>query len=161
MMMMIIVDVDNDVNLEEKFLTKIPLKFGNVSGDFFCFGNRLTSLEGCPKSVVGNFSCSYNELTSLIYCPEIIGGALSCRHNKIISFEYLENIHIGYSSSRFLCSYNPIYKIWKLFEDFTKIDLFNDYDIIRGNSIILDRLNSFLQDIGIEKVEKVEGYINI
>ena len=35
-----------------------------------------------------------------------------------------------------------------MFKDFSKIELFNDYDIIRGDSVILDRLNDFLDEIG-------------
>jgi hypothetical protein len=34
-------------------------------GDFDCFRNQLTSLEGAPTSVGGNFDCSFNNLTSL------------------------------------------------------------------------------------------------
>ena len=58
-------------------------------------------------------------------------------------------------------SINPVFELWKLFEDLSKIELFNDYDIVRGNTIVLDRLNSFLQDIGKEPVSGVEGYKNI
>ena len=38
------------------------------------------------------------------------------------------------------------------------IDLFNDYDPIREDGIILDRLNDFLQAIGKEPVGGVKGY---
>ncbi len=57
------VDVDGSVDLYEKGLTKIPVKFRNVSGGFFCGFNQLTSLKGCPKEVGGNFLCAYNQLT--------------------------------------------------------------------------------------------------
>ena len=40
-----------------------------MSGNFYCNGNDLTSLSGCPVSVGGNFSCSFNRLTSLEGCP--------------------------------------------------------------------------------------------
>ena len=43
----------------------------------------------------------------------------------------------------------------KLFEN----DLFNDYDPIRDDKvIILDRLNSFLKDIGKPTVTSLKGY---
>ena len=65
-------------------------------------------------------------------------------------------------------SINPVFELWKLFEDLSKIELFNDYDIVRSgsgylnkSSIVLDRLNSFLQDIGKEPVKNVKGYTNI
>jgi hypothetical protein len=49
----------------------------------------------------------------------------------------------------FYCRGNPIYSIWNLFKNHSLIEMFNDYDPIRDNKvIILDRLNSFLQEIG-------------
>ena len=70
--------------------------------------------------------------------------------------------------SEFFCDNNPIYELWKLFGDDgytdpTKIELFNDYDIIRDEDhdnpiIILDRLNTFLQEIGKPEVRSVKGY---
>ena len=38
------IDVDSDVNLSEKKLTKLPLKFNKVGGYFNCSYNKLTSL---------------------------------------------------------------------------------------------------------------------
>ena len=38
------IDVKDDVNLSSKVLTKIPFKFGIVTGDFAFFDNKLTSL---------------------------------------------------------------------------------------------------------------------
>ena len=52
------VDVDNQVYLVGNALTKLPLKFGNVSGYFNCSNNELTTLEGSPKSVGGYFDSS-------------------------------------------------------------------------------------------------------
>jgi hypothetical protein len=49
------VDVDGDVYLSGQRLSKLPLKFGRVTGDFWCFDNQLTSLEGCPKEISGAF----------------------------------------------------------------------------------------------------------
>ena len=48
-----LVDVDGDVNLNRKKLTKIPIRFGKVTGRFNCSDNNLNSLEGAPKSVGG------------------------------------------------------------------------------------------------------------
>ena len=70
-----LVDVNGDVRLQYKELTKLPLKFGTINGYFDCYGNLLTTLEGSPKSVGGIFDCSNNELTSgfsetpLTRCP--------------------------------------------------------------------------------------------
>ena len=58
------IDVDGDVNLSYKALTKLPIKFNHVSGDFYCNHNLLTTLEGSPKSVGGNFYCNGNPIYS-------------------------------------------------------------------------------------------------
>ena len=45
------VDVDGDVYLSFKKLSKLPLNFGKVSGSFNCYDNDLGTLKGCPKGV--------------------------------------------------------------------------------------------------------------
>lgn len=67
------IDVDGDVNLSERGLDELPLKFNKVYGNFNCYSNKLISLEGCPKFVGHNFNCSDNKLTSLKYGPEKVG----------------------------------------------------------------------------------------
>ncbi len=57
-------------------------------------------------------------------------------------------------------------EVWKLFEDTTKIELLNDFDIFRDEEteepvIIMDRLNDFLLTIGKDTVKKVDKYKNI
>jgi hypothetical protein len=54
------IDVDADAVIQYMNLEKLPLKFGDVSCDFSCSSNKLTSLEGCPKSVGGYFYCYGN-----------------------------------------------------------------------------------------------------
>jgi len=80
------VDVDGDVYLNNKS-TKLPLKFGKVSGDFDCNFNNLTTLEGCPQSVGGNFGCTNNKLTTLEGCPQSVGGYFTCGYNLLISLK--------------------------------------------------------------------------
>jgi hypothetical protein len=82
-----LVDVDDDVWLNGKELTKLPLRFGNVSGIFSCYENNLTSLKGCPKFVGEDFHCSQNELTSLEGCPQEVSGSFYCYQNKLASLE--------------------------------------------------------------------------
>jgi len=79
------VDVDGDVDLSDMGLDKLPLKFGYVSGDFYCGNNELTSLEGAPRKVGGNFYCFNNKLTSLEGSPEEVGGDFYCENNKLTS----------------------------------------------------------------------------
>ena len=152
-----------------------PEKIGR---DFDCSDNNLTSLEGCPKTVGGYFSCSINKLISLVGSPENVGGDFYCNNNELESFKgcpkivngtfYCHNNEISsfehfpkYIRGSFNCQGNPIYEIWKLFYDTSKIELFNDMDIIQDDTVILDRLNYFLEEIGkIGKptVKSIEGY---
>jgi len=81
------VDVDGYVNIINKNLTTLPLKFGKVSGDFHCSVNKLTTLVGGPQSVGGNFSCMDNNLTTLEGCPQSIGGFFNCKSNELISLK--------------------------------------------------------------------------
>ena len=59
------VDVDSNVNINNRNLTKIPIKFNKVSGSFYCSNNNLTSLVGCPTTVSGSFYCHNNKLTNI------------------------------------------------------------------------------------------------
>ena len=133
------IDVDGDVILSKNRLTKLPLKFNNVSGDFDCSHNGLTTLEGSPKSVGGHFWCYHNKLTTLEGGPQSVGGSFNCSWNKltalecspksvsrgfycyvneITSFEFAPN-YVG----DFRCNDTPIWNIWVLFEDYSKVEL--------------------------------------
>ena len=80
------IDVDGNVDLDDKSLTKLPLNFNKVSGHFYCEDNNLTSLEGAPQNVV-NFSCSGNKITSLEGAPQSVGGDFYCEDNNLTSLE--------------------------------------------------------------------------
>ena len=154
--------VDYDVNLYNKGLSKLPLKFNKVNGIFSCSENNLKTLEGSPKEVNGNFYCRNNYLTSFEFSPKIIKGDFWCQNNNIKSFEYFPN----YIKDDFHCDFNPIYCVWILFRDYTKIELLNDFDIFRDEdtdepAIVMERLNDFLLTIGKDSVEKVDRYKNI
>ena len=81
------IDVDGNVELHGKGLTKIPLKFNKVSGWFYCYNNKLTTLEGCPEKVGGLFGCSFNNLTTLEGSPKEVGGDFYCHNNKLTTLE--------------------------------------------------------------------------
>ena len=98
------VDVDWDVNLYDKGLTKIPLKFGKVSGYFSCGDNQLKSLSGAPELVDGNFDCSFNQLESLSGAPLSVGGDFYCSDNQLKSLEG-SPLSVGGS---FYCGYNQL-----------------------------------------------------
>ena len=98
------VDVDGNVDLSVQKLSKLPLKFGRVTGSFWCENNKLTSLEGCPTEIRGDFSCAGNQLTSLEGCPREIGGNFYCQSNQLTSLEGCPT-EIG---GNFYCSYNQL-----------------------------------------------------
>ena len=56
-----------------------------VTGNFWCYNNNLTSLAGCPSSVGGSFLCHGNKLTSLAGCPSKVGGSFWCHNNDLTS----------------------------------------------------------------------------
>ena len=81
------IDVYGSVNLSHTGLTKLPLNFNIVTGDFTCTDNKLTTLEGCPKSVGGHFSCMYNDLTSLKGGPKLVSRYYSCSCNYLTTLK--------------------------------------------------------------------------
>ena len=156
------IDVNENVDLFDKRLIKLPLKFNKVNGFINFSSNRLTSLEGSPIEINNSFWCNFNRLTSFEFAPKIIRGGFDCENNNIKTFEHFPS----YIKYYFCCDDNPIEEVWKLFEDTTKIELLNDFDIFRDEdtdepAIIMDRLNDFLLTIGKDPVEKVKGYKNI
>ncbi len=103
-------NIDDSINTASIFLqsnieilTKIPFKFGKVSGDFACSNNEIDSLEGCPYFVGGDFRCRHNKLTSLIGSPKEVGGYFDCSHNEL---ESLEGMPLEISKY-FICVDNP------------------------------------------------------
>ena len=56
-----------------------------VTGDFYCYHNNLTSLAGCPSSVGDSFWCQNNNLTSLAGCLSSVGGSFICSSNNLTS----------------------------------------------------------------------------
>ena len=77
------IDVVGNVNLWNKGLTELPLRFNRVSGYFDCGSNNLTSLKGCPRWVGNGFYCNRNQLTSLEFSPYYVGGYFSCSSNQL------------------------------------------------------------------------------
>ena len=71
-----------------------------IGGDFDCFINELTSLEGAPQKVGRNFNCSSNKnLKSLKGVPEIIGKDFECEYNENAKLDYIPKSVGGH----FLC----------------------------------------------------------
>jgi len=80
------------------------VKFGKISGNFWCSRNKLTTLEGGPQEVGGHFDCDSNQLTILEGAPQKVGGSFDCSDNELISLEGGPQ-EVGWN---FNCSYNQL-----------------------------------------------------
>ncbi|HOB25692.1 MAG TPA: hypothetical protein PKG93_00895 [Bacilli bacterium] len=144
--------VSKDFYCSENKLTSLKGSPQSVGDCFYCSDNKLTSLEGCPKIVGSHFYCDYNQLTSLVGCPEIINGILNCRFNKITDFKGISE----FFEDRFICDGNPIHEIYKLFNTSKCIKWINEYDVIQGNKVIMDRLEEVFHQLGMDIPKNIE-----
>ena len=108
------IDVNGDVNLHSESLRKLPLKFNNVSGNFWCNDNRLTTLEGGPQSVGDDFNCYVNKLTTLEGAPQSV-NRFSCSDNKDLKSlnylsEYIDSEQVEFEDT-------AVYEIFKLLDN--------------------------------------------
>ena len=67
------------------------LRFGKVSGGFYCSDNNLKTLDGSPREVGGSFWCERNPLISLEAAPLKVGY-----------YFWFNNISIYYNLASFL-----------------------------------------------------------
>ena len=99
------VDVVGGFYCTEQGLTDLKgVRFGKVSGNFWCDGNQLTSLVGAPQSVGGGFYCENNQLTSLVGAPQTVNGDFWCDGNQLTSLEGVPKSVDG----DFNCADNPV-----------------------------------------------------
>ena len=100
-----LVDINGVFDCSEQGLTDFKgVKFGKVSGNFYCNGNQLTGLEGAPQSVSGNFYCNGNGLTTLEGAPQTVNGHFGCSRNQLTSLEGAPQAVSG----DFYCHYNQL-----------------------------------------------------
>ncbi len=82
------IDVKGDVDLSDRVLTKFPLVFNRVFGNFRATDNNLTTLEGSPCIVDGDFLVYNNKLESLKGGPTKVGGEYSISTNNLKSLDH-------------------------------------------------------------------------
>jgi hypothetical protein len=71
------VDIAEDVDLDEKKLTHLPIQFGYIEGSFYCQNNSFISLKGLPYKVQNNFFCDIHPTFSFFdFIPKEIGVCL-------------------------------------------------------------------------------------
>jgi len=172
------IDVDGDVYLHNNEFTKLPLKFGKVSGSFHCYANKLTTLEGCPESVGGYFNCFNNQLTTLEGGPQSVSRDFECRYNQLTTLEggpqsvggtfafsgnKLKDLYgfPEFFEGGIIYQSNPVEEILDLFKNYRQsnnrimgkvIDLLNEYSVIQqdGKVVILDRLEEIFYTLNME-----------
>ena len=81
------ISVDGDVELFDKSIKHLLVKFRKVSGFFDCSYTNLTSLEGAPQEVGSDFSCGDTKIISLKGSPKKVGGEFYCDGTKITSLD--------------------------------------------------------------------------
>ena len=158
-----VVDVEGYVNLYDKKLSKIKVKFNHiqghflcglnklqslegapniVDGNFYCEHNQIISLEGSPKEVFGNFYCSYNKLTSLQGSPQIIKGNFVCNNNQLNSLKGAPQ-EVG---KKFYCHNNPQLGIYQKMTNFNEIKTLLEKDNL-SNNLIIPEIHSIIHKL--------------
>lgn len=82
------INVNGNVNLSNRNLNIIPIKFNIVCGDFICSDNILTNLKNSPIYLEGNYICSNNKLSTLHGCTSEIEGYFNCSDNNLKVLTY-------------------------------------------------------------------------
>jgi len=68
-------------------ITKLPVKFSEVTSYATFTKHDLTTLEGSPERVGDDFSCVGNNLSNLEGGPKIVKGSYDCFANPLTSFK--------------------------------------------------------------------------
>jgi hypothetical protein len=166
------VDVKGSVDFDFYIDQGFPVKFGKITGKFDCSDTKLTSLENGPQEVNGYYNCSNNKLTTLKGSPKTVGGDLYCTNNKLTSLVgcpdighdlYCENNKITdfigvpeFFEGFFSCEGNPIFEIYNLFNTTKCIRWINEFDVIQGNKVIMDRLEEVFYQLEMDIPENIK-----
>ena len=159
-----VVNVDGYLSLKLDGLDEIPIKFGEVKGSMFIDGDILT-LKNAPEKVSTLNIRGCRKLKSLEGGPTYVKNWYHIPDN-IESLEGLArpvNTNIGFTGNSYKLSFpkyggNKLTDVLQMFiyrnqdnefeitdEVYEDIELFNDYDPLQGDKLILDRMNEFLE----------------
>jgi hypothetical protein len=133
------------------YLTKLPLKFNEVTGHFDCSKLNLTTLEGSPVKVGGDFDCSFNpNLRSLHFVPKVVRGyfmfdsgiadvsMVNSNFDDVFLFQLIDvesrRLHV---------------ELWKNFEHLSAIFRFQNYYEVWNDdtSLNLENFKILMEDI--------------
>lgn len=148
------VDVNGSVDLKNRDLTELPVKYGKVSGSFNCSYNKLTSLKGCPNTCKW-IDCSVNNLYNLYFVGETTDG-IEFSGNPIDEvFEVCDVVVYDHVEED-----EDIDETIELHKKFIKY--MQEFRPIRGNQILLKRLKECLymcdlsEDVEVEFLKQYE-----
>ena len=82
----------------------------------------------------------------MVGCADFIRGDLYCSNNKITDFRGVPEFFEG----DFYCYNNPIFEIYDLFRTVNCIKWLNEFDVIQGDKIVLDRLEEVFYQLGMD-----------
>jgi hypothetical protein len=133
-----------------------------MNGVFYCYNNKLKSLQGAPSVVNGYFYCYNNKLTSLAGAPSVVKGDFYCADNNLTSLAGIHKIIKEIHETAYFDD-NPIKSnvlglmrikgLTKVYLDNKQVmDILNKY--LKGDRGII-KCQSELQDAGLEEFAKL------
>ena len=90
-----VIEVTGNFDCSQNNLTSLEGSPKIVGGDFYCYRNKLISLEGGPEYVAIDFDCYNNKLTSLEGAPVKVGGDFDCESNPDLPKDERPDTQIG------------------------------------------------------------------
>ena len=129
----LVVNVKGNVWIAEKHLECIPVQFGEVTGNFHCHRNDLTSLAGAPHTVGKRFDCGDNEIQTLEGGPVSTGQSYNCSNNCLTSLKGGPT-KVGYE---FNCSCNRLTSL-----EYAPLEVDNDFMCGRNSLTSLKHMSA-------------------
>ena len=166
------VDVKGTFNCQFQNLTDFKgVEFGDVTEDFRCSHNKLTSLTGSPEYVGEVFWCEDNRLTSLEGGPKLVGDKYSAHANEIVSLEGLPKRRVGIGYQSVNLRNNPvsagtfsmlISEMWRGDgKSYIEALVDNWYAVPDEDKAILYQLHPSLSDAEIKRYKLLTTYNNL
>lgn len=112
------VSVAGSIELKNRYVELLPVQFLEVTGDFLCVHNTLTSLKGAPVEVGGKTSFWNNRLTSLEFCPQKLNGGFNCGANRLSNL-----LGVPQTVKQLACEQNPLESLTGLPPVLDKLEL--------------------------------------
>lgn len=93
-------------NCSNNNLSSLKYSSNVVYGDYFCYKNKLKTLEGIQSELNGHLICNNNKLTTIKHAPNIIKGDFNVSNNLLTSIDDCNSVIDG----NFICKNNLILK---------------------------------------------------